>query len=120
MVAEHKPSSSGWFAGLLRPSFAVPVFALLLLFAGYQNLVVIPSTIFCYWLELDHSYLWVITPARVALFKLPPAKEIDPLVQSYRQALLGSRDVLETQNAAGQTLFRRTRNFPNSCKLRSK
>ena len=42
VAAERKPSSSGWFAGLLRPSFAVPVFALLLLFAGYQNLVVIP------------------------------------------------------------------------------
>jgi hypothetical protein len=27
---------------LLRPGFAVPVFALLLLFAGYQNLIVIP------------------------------------------------------------------------------
>src|SRR5580700_3380784 len=39
---ERRPSASGWFAGLLRPSFAVPVFALLLLFAGYQNLIVIP------------------------------------------------------------------------------
>jgi Putative zinc-finger len=42
VAAEGKPSSSGWFAGLLRPSFAVPFFALLLLFAGYQNLIVIP------------------------------------------------------------------------------
>ena len=58
-----------------------------------------------YWLGADHSYLWLITPARVTLFTLPPAKEIDPLVQSYRQALLGSRDVLETQNAAGQKLY---------------
>ncbi|MFY9802450.1 MAG: CHAT domain-containing tetratricopeptide repeat protein [Candidatus Acidiferrales bacterium] len=58
-----------------------------------------------YWLGAEHSYLWVITPARVSLFTLPPAAEIDPLVQSYRQALLGSRDVLETQNAAGQKLY---------------
>jgi CHAT domain-containing protein/Flp pilus assembly protein TadD len=58
-----------------------------------------------YWLGADHSYLWLITPARVTLFTLPPAKEIDPLVQSYRQALLGSRDVLETQNTAGQKLY---------------
>jgi hypothetical protein len=41
-VVAHTPSSSGWLAGLLRPSIAVPVFALLLLFAGYQNLIVIP------------------------------------------------------------------------------
>ncbi len=42
VVAERRPPSGGWFAGLLRPSFAVPVFALLLLFAGYQNLIVVP------------------------------------------------------------------------------
>ncbi|MGA7916316.1 MAG: hypothetical protein WCA00_13845 [Candidatus Acidiferrales bacterium] len=35
-------ASGGWFAGLLRPSLVVPVFAILLLFAGYQNLIVIP------------------------------------------------------------------------------
>ena len=58
-----------------------------------------------YWLGLDHSYLWVITRTGVTLFTLPAAAEIDPLVQSYRQALLGSRDVLETQNAAGRKLY---------------
>ena len=63
------------------------------------------SAVFSYWLGLDHSYLWVITPTGVTLFMLPPAAEIDPLVQSYRQALLGSRDVLETQNAAGRKLY---------------
>jgi CHAT domain-containing protein/tetratricopeptide (TPR) repeat protein len=63
------------------------------------------TTILCYWLGVEHSYLWVITSERVKLFTLPPAAEIDPLVQSYRQALLGSRDVLETQNAAGQKLY---------------
>ena len=62
-------------------------------------------TILTYWLGLDHSYLWVITPERVELFTLPSAAEIDPLVQSYRQVLLGSRDVLETQNAAGRKLY---------------
>ena len=41
-VAARKPAQGGWFAVFLRPSFAVPVFALLLLFAGYQNLIVIP------------------------------------------------------------------------------
>lgn len=63
------------------------------------------STILSYWMGVDYSYLWVVTPARVGLFTLPPAAEIDPLVQSYRQALLGSRDVLETQNAAGRKLY---------------
>jgi CHAT domain-containing protein len=63
------------------------------------------STVFSYWLGLDHSYVWVITPAGVELFTLPPAAEIDAFVQSYRQALLGSRDVLEAQNAAGRKLY---------------
>jgi hypothetical protein len=40
--AAHAPSRSGWFAGLLRPSFAVPVFAVLLLFVVYQNVATIP------------------------------------------------------------------------------
>jgi len=63
------------------------------------------STVFSYWLGVAQSYLWVITPERTELFTLPPAAEIDPLVQAYRQALLGSRDVLETQNAAGRKLY---------------
>jgi hypothetical protein len=41
-VGARKTASGGWFAGILRPSFVVPVFALLLLLAGYQNLIVIP------------------------------------------------------------------------------
>ncbi|HXZ11433.1 MAG TPA: zf-HC2 domain-containing protein [Candidatus Sulfotelmatobacter sp.] len=32
-----------WWSGWLRPAFAVPVFALLLLIIGYQNAVVIPQ-----------------------------------------------------------------------------
>ncbi|MFZ3214814.1 MAG: CHAT domain-containing protein [Candidatus Acidiferrales bacterium] len=65
----------------------------------------VDAPIFSYWLGLEHSYLWVITPRRVAMFTLPAAGEIDPLVQTYRQALLGSRDVLETRNEAGQKLY---------------
>lgn len=36
------PSNSGWFAWL-KPAFAIPVMAALLLFIGYQNGVTIPS-----------------------------------------------------------------------------
>jgi hypothetical protein len=39
---EGRPSASAWFVGLLRPSFAIPVFALLLLCVGYQSVIVIP------------------------------------------------------------------------------
>lgn len=41
-VAARKPAGGGWLAAFLRPSFAVPVFAVLLLIAGYQNFIEIP------------------------------------------------------------------------------
>ena len=63
------------------------------------------STILSYWLGAKHSYIWVIEAAKVRLISLPPAAEIDSLVQSYRLALIGPRDVLETRNVAGQKLF---------------
>ena len=41
--AKHQPArSGGWWSALLRPAFAVPALALLLLVAGYQNTVTIP------------------------------------------------------------------------------
>ncbi len=41
--AMHQPArSGGWWTTLLRPAFAVPALALLLLVAGYQNVVTIP------------------------------------------------------------------------------
>jgi hypothetical protein len=41
--SKHQPArSGGWWAALLRPAFAVPALALLLLVAGYQNVVTIP------------------------------------------------------------------------------
>lgn len=63
------------------------------------------ATILSYWLADAHSYVWIITPAKVRLISLPPSGEIDSLVQSYRQALVGFRDVLATGNPAGQKLY---------------
>jgi hypothetical protein len=38
----QRPAASGWFGAFLRPSFAVPVFAALLLLLAYQTFLVIP------------------------------------------------------------------------------
>jgi CHAT domain-containing protein/Tfp pilus assembly protein PilF len=70
-----------------------------------QTVKKLRTTVLSFWLGAEHSYVWVITPERVELVTLPPAVEIDPLVQTYRQALLGSRDVLDTQNFAGRKLY---------------
>ncbi len=42
VAAAQRPASSGWLGALLRPSFAVPVFAALLLLIAYQTFLVIP------------------------------------------------------------------------------
>jgi CHAT domain-containing protein len=63
------------------------------------------ATLLFYWLGQDHSYLWVITPAKTVCLTLPPAAGIALLVKSYREALLGSRDPLETANADGRKLY---------------
>ncbi|HKV23379.1 MAG TPA: CHAT domain-containing protein [Candidatus Acidoferrum sp.] len=64
------------------------------------------STLLFYWLGEERSYLWAITPSRTDLFLLPSAREIDPLVHSYGEALLGSRNPLDDRNADGEHLYR--------------
>jgi hypothetical protein len=41
-ATRERPAASGWFGAFLRPSFAVPVFAALLLLVAYQTFSVIP------------------------------------------------------------------------------
>ena len=64
------------------------------------------SILLFYWLGQFHSYLWIITPEKTSCIPLPPAPEVDPTVKSYREALLGVRDPLETANADGQKLYK--------------
>jgi CHAT domain-containing protein/Tfp pilus assembly protein PilF len=64
------------------------------------------AVILAYWLKPERSYLWAITPAKVELSSLPSDREINAAVQSYRKALTGPRDPLETANSSGQQLYR--------------
>jgi CHAT domain-containing protein len=63
------------------------------------------ATLLFYWLGEKHSYLWAITSSSVSLFTLPPASDIELALKSYREALLGPRDVLEAPNAQGLKLY---------------
>ena len=74
-------------------------------FQPKQIAIHLKTIVLSYWLGSLHSYLWVVTPSHVTLFTLPPASEIDPLVETYRAALVGPRDVLETENAEGKKLY---------------
>jgi CHAT domain-containing protein len=63
------------------------------------------SILLFYWLGQKTSYLWVITPAKVTCLTLAGATEIDPLVKSYREAVLGGRDVLAGGSPEGEKLY---------------
>ena len=63
------------------------------------------ATLLFYWLGEKQSYLWAITPAKVALFPLPAQAEIVARADRYRKALLDLEDPLETGNQDGQALY---------------
>ena len=68
--------------------------------ASHANAVVL-----FYWIGEQHSYLWVVTPAKLSYFRLPKRSEIDPIVRAYRQAILDGRDVLSSKENGGKQLF---------------
>jgi len=65
------------------------------------------ATLLFYWLEeVNHtSFLWVVTPEKTALFKLPGESEIAAHVKSYRSAIMDLRDPVATANADGVFLY---------------
>jgi CHAT domain-containing protein len=63
------------------------------------------ATLLFYWLGEKQSHLWVVTPQKETHVALPGADEIDPLVKSYGEALLRSRDPLAAANADGEKLY---------------
>jgi len=64
------------------------------------------STILFYWLGERGSYLWTINSKGVQLFSLPPAAEIEHLVDRYNHALVGPQGVLESSDNDGVALYR--------------
>lgn len=64
------------------------------------------AVLLSYWLGSTKSYVWVVTPARVDSFALPPAKEIEALVRQH-QAAVNSALVapLGASATAGDRLF---------------
>lgn len=63
------------------------------------------ATLLVYWLGDRQSYLWAVTPQRIALFPLPARRDIVPLVEHYNEALLGTQDPMQAGNEDGQALF---------------
>jgi CHAT domain-containing protein len=63
------------------------------------------ATLLFYWLGEEHSYLWAVTPMKTTCFTLPASSEIDGMLKSYREAVATSKDVAETEQAAGEKLY---------------
>lgn len=63
------------------------------------------ATLLFYWLGERESYLWAITPAKTIVYTLPPRKQITPIVERYRKALVGLSDPIETSNRDGLALY---------------
>lgn len=63
------------------------------------------ATLFFYWLGQDHSYLWVISPAKTTWFKLAKASEIEPVVKAYRKAVLEIHDARDEGSSEGKQLY---------------
>jgi CHAT domain-containing protein len=64
------------------------------------------ATMLFYWLSDKQSYLWAITPGRIAAFNLPPRKEIAESVKNYSKKILELRDPRSTGDTDGKSLYR--------------
>jgi len=63
------------------------------------------ATLLFYWLGERQSYLWAVTADKTTLFTLPPQREIAPLLDRYRNSLLGADDPLFATPSVGQALY---------------
>ena len=64
------------------------------------------ATVLFYWLGEKESYLWAMTPSRTTLFRLPAQREIAPVVERYRKALLEPGVADDAATSDGMTLYR--------------
>lgn len=64
------------------------------------------ATLFFYWLGTDQSYLWAITPTKIALFQLPAQDKIAARIERYNKAILDLQDPLKASSEDGQELYK--------------
>jgi len=63
------------------------------------------ATLLFYWVGIEHSYLWAITPAKTKCYQLPKAADLEPLVKTYAKAVRDLRDAQGVGSAEGQQLY---------------
>lgn len=63
------------------------------------------ATILSYWLGSERSYLWIVTPQKIDVVRLPPQRTIDAAIDAYQRNLLGARGSLTMSGARGTDLW---------------
>ena len=63
------------------------------------------ATLLFYWIGHNQSYLWVITPEKIAYFTLPKAADIESVVKSYQKTVLRIRDAQDPGSGDGKLLY---------------
>ena len=63
------------------------------------------ATLLFYWLGEKQSYLWAITPRKIALFSLPPQAELIARIERYRNTVINLQDPLQSANDDGRALY---------------
>jgi CHAT domain-containing protein len=63
------------------------------------------SVLLAYWLGPTRSFLWAVTPEKVALFTLPSEQQINAALEQYQKELLGPRGTLSATGSLGQQLY---------------
>lgn len=64
------------------------------------------TTLLCYWLGGEHSYLWIVTPNRIDAVTLPPKRIIEARIDEYQRDLLAIRGTLAISGDRGEALWR--------------
>lgn len=74
---------------------------------AFRRLSVAKQTIFLsYWLAPKRSFLWAVTPVRIAWFELPGEDEINRMVAAYRREIEDLQDPQKSESGFGKKLFR--------------
>jgi len=66
----------------------------------------VDATLLFYWLGEKQSYLWAISPARIAVFALPPRREIADRVGNYGRKIISLRNMQRTGDQDGVWLYK--------------
>ncbi len=64
------------------------------------------AVLLAYWLGPTRSFLWAVTPDKIALFTLPADRNINAALDQYQKEMFGPRGTLSASGGRGEQLYR--------------